>query len=296
MTFLYQAFGYLLYLLYTFVHNYGVAIILFTVFWKLILLPLNIKSTKSMREMQALQPVMTMLQKKYKNNPEKLNIETQKLYKQYKVNPLGGCLPLLLQLPIIYALFGALREPAKYVFSGISMDTINQSFLWIQNLGNPDPYYILPILCGVFTFITQKFTMSAQPSGGDQSAAGMQNTMLWVMPIMIGFMAISMPAGVSLYWVVQNIFTFVQQYLMLRKPVATVDVYEAERVLDEAERKKKKELKEKRQANSQARQDMMSNRTGKSTKKTTGSSVKMTPASGKKVKRNTITKIPERKD
>mgnify|MGYP003621100583 FL=1 len=90
-----------------------------------------------------------------------------KLYKIYKVNPAGGCLPLLLQLPIIYALFGVLRNPLEYVV-GISQASINASFLWILDMGNPDQYYILPILCVVFTYITQKFTMSVQPSSGGQ--------------------------------------------------------------------------------------------------------------------------------
>ncbi len=299
MGFLYKAFGWLLYLIYSLVQNYGWSIVIFTIICKLILLPLNIKSTKSMREVQMLQPEMNRLQKKYKDNPEKLNLEMQKLYKIYKVNPMGGCLPLLLQLPIIYGLFGALRDPLQYVFQSLPQAQaeaiINHSWYWIPNLANPDPYYILPILCVVFTYISQKFTMSVQ--GGTQEQQSSQKMMLYLMPLMIGFFAMSMPAGVSLYWVVQNIFTFIQQYFMLRKPVKTLDPAEVEKALRDYDKEQKQIAAEKRTSAAQARQDMMDRQMGKEPKtdkkKTT---VKMTPASGKKVKRKTITKIPERKE
>ena len=101
MNILYQAFGFVLYQIYNLVKDYGFAVILFTIIVKTIILPLNIKQTNSMREMQAVQPELNNLQKKYKNNPEKLNAETMKLYKLYNVNPMAGCLPLLIQLPII---------------------------------------------------------------------------------------------------------------------------------------------------------------------------------------------------
>lgn len=292
MGFLYRLFGMMLYFLYTVVHNYGWAIVLFTIICKLIILPLNIKSTKSMREMQALQPELQRLQKKYKNNPDKLQQETMQLYKIYNVNPMGGCLPLLLQLPIIYALFGALREPAKYVFTNGGAEAASQGFLWIPNLANPDPYYILPILCCVFTYITQKFTMSVQPTG-DASAQSTQKMMLYMMPLMIGFMAMSMPAGVSLYWVVQNIFTFIQQFIMMRKPVKVVSATEAEKKLEAYEKEKRQQIKEQRQMSSARTQEMMG--IPQKTKERRTSSVKMTPASSKKV-RKTITKIPQREE
>ena len=295
MSYLYQAFGWVLGLIFQFVHSYGWSIVIFTILCKLILLPLNIKSTKSMKEMQALNPELQRLQAKYKNNPEKLNEETMKLYKIYKVNPAGGCLPLLLQLPIIYALFGVLRNPLEYVV-GISQASINASFLWILDMGNPDQCYILPILCVVFTYITQKFTMSVQPSSGGQGEST-QKIMLYTMPLIIGVTAMSMPAGVCLYWVVQNIFSFFQQFFMMRKPAEKLDPKEVEQRLAAYESEEKQKKKDARQNASDARQDMYNKQSGKAPKKQKqGSSVKMTPASGKTVKRKTITKIPERKD
>lgn len=297
---LYNIFGWLLFTVYSFVKNYGWSIVIFTIICKLILLPLNIKSTKSMREIQMLQPEMNKLQKKYQNNQEKLNLEMQKLYKIYHVNPMGGCLPLLFQLPIIYGLFGALRSPLEYVFQNLpaaeANAIISEQWFWIPNLANPDPYYILPILCVIFTYVTQKFTMSVNPGADSQQST--QKMMLYTMPLMIGFFAMSMPAGISLYWVIQNVFTFIQQFLMLRKPVEPLDPAEVEKKLREYDRAQKAERVEKRETASQSRQDAMNRQMGvgskSSEKKKT--SVKMAPASGKKVKRKTITKIPERKE
>lgn len=297
MSVLYQVFGFVLLQIYNLVQNYGVAIILFTILFKTILLPLNIKQTKSMREMQALQPELQQLQKKYKNNPEKLNQETMKLYKIYKVNPAAGCLPLLLQLPIIYGLFGALRDPGRWVFSG-DLTAVEQSFFWIPNLNHPDPYYILPILCIVFTFITQKFTMVAQKGTMTPENEKTQKIMMWVMPIFIGFAAAGMPAGVALYWVVQNIYTFIQQFFMLRRPVERLSAQEVERRVNEEKRKEIKEKKEQRKQVSQMREEAMAAQMGKTQKKKDTASEQKKPltkpASSKKVKRKTITKIPER--
>lgn len=299
MDILYQAFGFVLFQIFTFVQNYGVSVILFTILVKLCILPLNIKQTKSMREMQALQPELQKLQKKYKNNPEKLNAETMKLYKLYKVSPMAGCLPLLIQLPIIYALFGALREPTKWVFTNGDASAVSQQFLWIPSLQNPDPWYILPILCVVFTFITQKFTMSVQKGTMDPAAQKTQNMMLYMMPLFIGFAAISMPAGVALYWVVQNIFTFVQQFVMMRKPLPKVDPIEAEKRVEEAKREEIKKKKDDRKQQSEARAEAMAAQNGKPVKKKEDTKDKKPltkPASSKKVKRQTITKIPGRNE
>ena len=297
MSILYQAFGFVLFQIYNLVQNYGVAIILFTILAKTCMLPLNIKQTKSMREMQALRPELQKLQKKYKNNPEKLNQETMKLYKLYNVSPMAGCLPLLIQLPIIYALFGALRDPARWVFTSGNADAMNQSFAWIPNLGQPDPYVILPILCIVFTFITQKFTMSAQKGTMDPSAEKSQQMMLYIMPIMIGVFAWQMPAGIALYWVIQNIYTFIQQFIMMRRPLEHVDPREAERRVEEAKRQDIKKKKEERKQQSEARAEAMAAQMGKTVKKKEEPEEKKPltrPASNKKVKRKTITKIPQR--
>ncbi len=249
MDFLYQAFGWILFQVYNLIGNYGVAIIVFTILMKLLLLPLNIKQTKSMRDMQRLNPELQKLNKKYKNNKEKLNEETLKLYKVYKVNPAAGCLPLLVQFPILIGLFRALREPEVYVFLNGTYEAINRAFLWIPDLGSPDPLYILPILAALFTFVTQKLMTAASASNPDDPNAKTQKIMLYVMPIMIGYISINFPAGVALYWVVQNIFTFFQQLIMLRMPVEEISPEEAERRVKEEEQEKRKELAAKRAAN-----------------------------------------------
>ena len=249
MEFLYQIFGWLLLQIYNLVGNYGLAIILFTILIKVLLLPLNIKQTKSMKDMQRLQPELQKLNKKYKNNKEKLNEETLKLYKTFKVNPAGGCLPLLLQFPILIGLYGTLRAPDVWVFPNGIIETIDMSFLWMQSLSVPDPIYVLPILAAVFTFVTQKFTMAASPNTNpDDPNAKTQKIMLYAMPLMIGYISISMPAGVALYWVVQNIFTFVQQFIMMQIPEPDISIEEAERRVREAEEERKAELAAKRAA------------------------------------------------
>lgn len=306
MDFLYQIFGWMLFQIYEVVHNYGLAIIIFTIFMKVLLLPLNIKQTKSMKDMQRLQPELQKLNKKYKNNKEKLNEETLKLYKTFKVNPAGGCLPLLLQFPILIGLYQTLLNPAQWVFTpdvfAALMLNNGFSFLWINNLNQPDPYYILPILAALFTFITQKFTMAASPvTNPDDPNVKTQKIMLYAMPLMIGWISISMPAGVALYWVVQNIFTFVQQFIMMRIPEPDISIEEAERRVREAEEEKRAELAEKRAAtNPNAQKGNKKNKESETKKPLTR------PASNKKIhssktyqppveqRKKTSVEIPER--
>lgn len=251
MDFLYQIFGFLLLQLYNLIGNYGVSIIVFTIIVKLLLLPLNIKQTKSMKDMQRLQPELQKLNKKYKNNQEKLNEETLKLYKVYKVNPAAGCLPLLLQFPILIGLYGTLRAPETWVFSSSMIDSVNMSFLWIDNLNTPDPIYVLPVLAALFTFISQKFTMANSSMNPDDPNAKTQKVMLYMMPIMIGYISIKMPAGVALYWVVQNVFTFFQQFIMMRIPEPEISIEEAERRVQEADKERKADLAARRSGMSQ---------------------------------------------
>lgn len=216
MQFIYQIFGKLLYFIYSIVQNYGVSIIIFSIIAKLILLPFTIKQTKSMKEMSMINPELQKLQQKYKNNKQKLNEETMKLYQEHGVNPLGGCLPLLLQFPVIIGLFTVLREPHLWVFTEPGQfEMVNKAFLWLKDLGNPDPLYILPILAALTTYLSTKMTSSVQGAGNSQGQA-MNKSMQMVMPVMIGWFALKFPAGLALYWVLQNILTFVQQYIMMR--------------------------------------------------------------------------------
>lgn len=196
---------------------YAIAIIIATIIIKLIILPLTLKQTKSMKNMQKVQPKMQELQKKYKNDKETLNMKTMELYKEYKVNPFGGCLPLLIQFPIIIGFFAVLREPVKYVFgSEAAYDSINKSFLWIDNLKDTD-LWILPIIAAATTYFQSKMMMAnQQSSGGNDAAQSSQKMMTTMMPIMILFFARSVPAGLALYWVVSNTFQIVQQFIINR--------------------------------------------------------------------------------
>lgn len=193
---------------------YAIAIIIATIIVKFILLPLTLKQTKSMKNMQSIQPKLKELQKKYKNDKETLNVKTMELYKEYKVNPFGGCLPLIIQFPIIIGFFTVLREPVKYAFENQEVyDAINKSFLWISDLKHPD-LWILPIVAGVTTYFQSK--MMSPSTGGDDKAQSTQKTMTTIMPFMILFFARSVPAGLALYWVISNTFQIVQQFIINR--------------------------------------------------------------------------------
>ncbi len=175
--------------------SYGLSIILSTVIVRLLLYPLMLSQTKSMVAMRTLQPELEKLQKKYGNDKEKYQQKMMELYQEHKINPLGGCLPMLVQLPILFAFLRVLNnsnfgEGAKFLG------------LWVLN--QPDPYYILPILAAVTTYIQSRMTMT------DQS----QKAMLVIMPIMIGIFSLSFPAGMVLYWVTSNVFGIVQQAWM----------------------------------------------------------------------------------
>jgi YidC/Oxa1 family membrane protein insertase len=186
--------------------NWGLAIILLTIAVKLILYPLTFQSTKQMAAMQKLQPKIEDLQKKYKEKPDEVQKHMMELYKSEGVNPLGGCLPMLLQIPIFLALFFSLTRPE---FRQILAQAGQKAqFLWINNLATPDPTYILITLIGLTTFLTS-LTM---PGGAKQ-----QKSMLYVMPGFIAVISMSFPAGVQLYWVVQNLLTIAQQAYILRK-------------------------------------------------------------------------------
>ncbi len=187
--------------------NYGLAIILFTVLLKVVLYPLTLKQMKSMYLMQKLAPQIKEIQNKYKaKDPQKMQQKMMELYREHNVNPMAGCLPLLIQMPILFALFTALRN-----FNYVNIE--DASFLWIQNLSqiNNGPnigidLYLMAFLAGITTFIQSKLTTSmADPT---------QRMMLYTMPIMIAYFATKVPAGLALYWVTFNILGIIQQYIV----------------------------------------------------------------------------------
>jgi len=194
---------------YAFTHNYGVAIILLTVITKLLFFPLTIKSMTSMRAMQALQPQINALRSKYKSDPQRLQRETMELYRAHKVNPLGGCLPMVVQIPIFYALYVALSVSVEIQNAPfICFGRIFGVDLWICDLAAHDPTYVLPILMGISMFVQQKMT----PVMGDPRQA----KMMLLMPVVFTFMFLNLPAGLVLYWTLSNVLQIAQQKYMER--------------------------------------------------------------------------------
>lgn len=183
--------------------SYGFAIIFFTVAIRILMFPLNLKQAKSTKAMGLLQPRMKQLQQQYKNSPEILNREVSALYKKYNVNPLSGCLPLLVQMPILFALFSAFRN-FEYTGTGVS-------FFWLENLSQPDTTIILPIVVGLSSFLQSKVTMASQPPQTGEQAKMMNTTMLYVMPVMLAWMTRNFASGLALYWSVFNTLGFIFQ-------------------------------------------------------------------------------------
>jgi len=180
--------------------NYGISIILLTVVIRLALYPVIHKQNLSARAMQELQPEIKKLQEKYGKDPQRLNQEIMKLYRERGVSPLGGCLPLLIQLPFLFVLYRVL----------VTYDYGQAGFLWLPSLSRPDPYYILPLAMGATTFWQQK--ISTPPSSGE---AAQQNLLLMVvMPVFLVFISWGLPSGVLLYWFVSNLFYIFQQYML----------------------------------------------------------------------------------
>jgi YidC/Oxa1 family membrane protein insertase len=193
--------------IYKLTKNYGVAILILTLLIRLILwIPSN-SSFKQMKQTQSkmavIKPRMETLKKIYKDDPTKLNEETMKLYQEYKINPFGGCLPMLLQLPIFISLYATL-------INVVELKGANFGF-WLHDLSIPDPYYVLPIFMGVTMLIQQK--MSAQPSMNEESDFS-QKLMLYGMPIFLTWMSFSWPAGLMLYWSISNVLGIAQQVLV----------------------------------------------------------------------------------
>ncbi|MEA3493249.1 MAG: YidC/Oxa1 family membrane protein insertase [Candidatus Margulisiibacteriota bacterium] len=187
-------------------HNYGLAIIWLTIAVNLALYPLTLSSIQQMSAMQKMQPKLQELQKKHKEEPKKLQQETMGLYKSEGVNPLGGCLPVLLKIPFFLALFWALQSKAFIAL--LAEPGGGSSFLWIANIAKPDPIKLLPILIGVSTFLMQR----TMPSAG-----GQMQMMSWFMPIFIVFISFNFPTGVQLYWLISNAMGAVQQYYIMKK-------------------------------------------------------------------------------
>ncbi len=195
---------------YRYVPNYGVAIILLTVITKIVFFPLTLKSLTSMKAMQALQPQINALRAKHQKDPQRLQRETMELYRKHRVNPMGGCLPMLIQIPIFYALYLAFSLSVELQNAAfLCLGTLFGTPLWICDLAQQDPTYILPILMGASMFIQQKMT----PIVGDPRQA----KIMLLMPVIFTFMFLSLPSGLVLYWFVSNVLQIGQQLYMDRR-------------------------------------------------------------------------------
>ena len=219
----------LLSILYGITHNYGLAIIILTLIIRAIMYPLMQKQIVAMRDTK-IQPLIQEIQKKYSHDKERMNQEVMALYKQHKINPMGGCLPLLIQMPILILFFRVLRE-FKYFIP--NTEIIDSGFLWIKNLAAPDELFgvmgnysigILPFLVAASMYFQQKLTMSAMPAAGQSSAssssnpaADTQKIMGTVMPLMIGFISFNLPSGLSLYWLTSTLFDIGQRLIINKK-------------------------------------------------------------------------------
>jgi YidC/Oxa1 family membrane protein insertase len=194
---------------YSYVGNYGVAIIFLTIIIKILFWPLSHKSYKSMESMKKLQPMMAKIREKHKDDRQKMNQEMMQLYKTYKVNPAGGCLPMLLQIPVFFALYQALMGAVELRHAPFISTLPFTDIVWLADLSAKDPFYITPIVMGATMFLQQKMT----PAPGDP----MQAKIMMFLPIIFTFLFLSFPAGLVIYWLVNNVLSIFQQWTIARK-------------------------------------------------------------------------------
>ena len=200
-----QPLALLLQLLYSVIGNYGFSLIVLTTLIKLAMYPSYRAQTMSSLQMQTIQPKVREIQNRYSNDKEMMNQKMQELYQKEGVNPAAGCLPMLVQMIVIMGLFTLLRNPVQYMNSETMVFAIHESFFWIKDLAQPDPW-ILPILAGLATFVSFYFTPQPPSQGGMNDI--MQKMMKYIFPIMIMWLAKSYPAGLALYW-------FMSQFLQI---------------------------------------------------------------------------------
>ena len=182
--------------------SYGLAIILLTIIVKIIVYPLTKKQIQSMKAMQKIQPEMQKLQKKYKDNPQMMQKKLMELYQKEGANPMSGCLPMLIQMPILMAMY--------YTLFNFDYGGVAPSFLWMPSLSETDPLYIFPIHYALTTYLQQKLSMSSE-------STQQMKMMMVIMPLFIGFISLNFPAGLVLYWVTMNVVQIVQQIWIFKK-------------------------------------------------------------------------------
>lgn len=191
---------------YNFTRNYGWAIVLITILIKIIFTPFTQMSFASMKKMQQMQPEMKKIQEKYgkmkSDDPRKqnMNVEVMALHKRYGVNPLGGCLPMLLQMPVLFAFYTLLSNAIELRGAPFA--------LWLQDLSRPDPYWVSPILMGATMLLQQRMTPATDP---------MQKNMMYIMPVMFTYISLNLPSGLVLYWLLSNVLAIAHQFYFQRQ-------------------------------------------------------------------------------
>ena len=239
--------------LYGFVQNYGIAIFLFTLIVRIILLPLNIKQQKSMLKMQKISPLMTELQTKYKNDSEKLNMETMKLYQKYKISPMSGCLPMLIQFPILIALIWVIYDPGWYMFhidtaaeianhpelyqsmstqlaklqvavnSGLNAKVFGINLVAIPDFKMASVLWIFPLIATGLTYLSGKISQAQAAPAANEQAAQTNKMMTTIFPLMTLFFTFTMPVAASFYWSVSSALQILQM-LALKKLIKVDDI------------------------------------------------------------------------
>lgn len=192
-----------------YVHNWGIAIILLTILIKAVFWPLTAKSYASMEKMKELQPMMLKLREKYKNNKEEMNKEVMALYKTYKINPASGCVPILIQLPVFFGLYQALLTSLALRHASFITYLPGTDIIWLADLSAKDPLYITPIVMGITMFLQQRMSPPAQDP--------MQQKIMMFLPLIFTVLFINFPSGLVIYWLVNNVLSIFQQWLMMRK-------------------------------------------------------------------------------
>lgn len=191
------------------VGNWGVAIIILTIIIKIVFWPLSNKSYKSMNKMKKIQPLMAKVREQYKDDRTQMNAEMMQLYKTYKVNPAGGCLPMMLQIPVFFGLYQALLGAIELRHASFIHYVPFTDMVWLADLSAKDPFYVTPLIMGATMFLQQKMT----PSPGDPTQA----KMMLFMPVIFTFLFLNFPAGLVVYWLVNNVLSIAQQWMLMRK-------------------------------------------------------------------------------
>lgn len=199
----------LLQFLHSYVGNWGVAIVLMTVLIKILFWPLSQKSYKSMQQMKQLQPLMMRLREKYADDKETMNREIMQLYKTYKVNPAGGCLPILVQIPVFFGLYQALLNSIELRHAPFIATLPFTDIPWLVDLSARDPFFITPLVMGATMFLQQKLS----PTPGDPTQA----KIMMLMPVIFTVLFLGFPSGLVVYWLVNNVISIGQQWWLLRK-------------------------------------------------------------------------------